>query len=137
MPISADFREYLADLLSGFGPARFKRAFGFDAIVADDVMLGMIIDGRIYLRTDAQSRGPYEAEGGKPFAFRKRNGEWIVTSYLSIPDRLLDEPDEFVTWVQRARAAALESPTAKKKRAKRAQAEVRPQSVRKNHRARR
>lgn len=119
MPISADFREYLADLLSGFGPVRFKRAFGFDAIMADGVMLGMIIDGRIYLRTDAQSRGTYEAEGGKPFAFRKRNGEWIVTSYLSIPDRLLDEPGEFVAWVRRAHAAALESPTAKKKRAKR------------------
>lgn len=129
MPISADFREYLADLLSSFGPVRFKRAFGLDAIVADDVMLGMVIDGRIYLRTDAESRGAYEAEGAKPFAFRKRTGEWIVTSYLSIPDRLLDEPDEFVAWVRRAHAAALESPTAKKRRAKRTRAETHSRSV--------
>lgn len=118
MPISTDFKIYLADLFSGFGPIGFKRAFGIDAIMADGVMLGLVIDGRIYLRTDAESRDAYEAEGGKPFAFRKHTGEWIVTSYLSIPDRLLDEPDELMEWARRAHKAALESPTAKKKRAK-------------------
>ena len=122
MPLSAEYRNYLAELFSCIGPIQIKRAFGLDALIADEVMFGLVIDERIYLRTDAESRAGYEREGGKPFAFDKRNGERVVTSCLTMPDRLYDEPDELREWAQHALAAALESPTAKKKRAKRMRA---------------
>ena len=122
MALSAEYRNYLAELFSCIGPIQIKRAFGLDALIADEVMFGLVLDERIYLRTDATSRAAYEREGGEPFAFDKRNGERVVTSYLTMPERLYDEPDELRTWARQALAAALESPTAKKKRAKRMRA---------------
>jgi DNA transformation protein len=121
MPLSPEYREYLADLFASIGPIKFRRAFGLDAIIAEGVMVGFLLDDTIHLRTDGETRPLYEAEGGKPFTFMKGD-ELIVTSYLSMPDRLYDDPDELAAWARRALAAALQSPTAQKKRAKQARA---------------
>ncbi len=88
-------------------------------------MFGLVIDEKIYLRTDADSRAAYVREGGVPFSFEKRTGERVVTSYVTIPERLYDEPDELALWARHALAAALDSPTARRKREKRARAPAR------------
>lgn len=128
MPLSVEYRTYLADLFSCIGPIRIRRAFGLDGLVADEVMFGLVVDERIYLRTDENSRRAYEREGGRPFTFRKHTGERIVTSYVAIPERLYDEPDELKIWARRALAAALESPAARKKRARRVRMDMRTPS---------
>jgi DNA transformation protein len=115
MALSAGFREYLFDVLSPLGKVQTRSFFGMDGIKVDGAMVGFVLDDKIYLRTDAQSRNSYTDEGGKPFTFDK-NGETIVTSYYTIPDRLYDDADELLTWVRTARAAALEAPSAKKRR---------------------
>ena len=117
MPLTPEYRGYLIDLFASIGPIGFKRAFGLDAIIAEGVMVGFLIDDRIHLRTDPQTRPLYEAEGGQPFTFMKGK-ELIVTSYLTMPERLYDDPDELALWARRALEAALLSPTAVKRRAK-------------------
>jgi len=121
MALTPEYRDYLRDLFAAIRPVTFKRAFGLDAIMAEDVMVGFLVDDRIHLRTDDETRPLYEAEGGTPFSFMK-GGELVVTSYLTMPDRLYDDPDELGVWARRALAAALQSPTAKRKRAKQATA---------------
>jgi DNA transformation protein len=115
MALSAGFRDYLFDVLSPLGKVQTRSFFGMDGIKVDGAMVGFVMDDKLYLRTDAQSRNSYADEGGKPFTFDK-NGETIVTSYYTIPDRLYDEGDELLSWVRTARAAALEAPSAKKRR---------------------
>jgi DNA transformation protein len=121
MALTPEYREYLTDLFAAIRPVSFKRAFGLDAIMAEGVMVGFLLDETIHLRTDEETRPLYEAEGGKPFSFMKGK-ELIVTSYLTMPDRLYDDPEELGQWARRALAAALQSPTARKKRAKQARA---------------
>jgi DNA transformation protein len=118
--LTAGYRDYLAALLSPVGKFSTKRVFGFDGIMADGVLLGFIIDERIYFRTDDATLGIYRDGGGKPFTFAKANGELIITSYYSLPEHLYDEPDELVRWARLAREAALQSPSARIREARRA-----------------
>jgi len=129
MPLTPEFRAFVSDLFACIGPVGFKRAFGLDAIIAEGVMVGFLLESRIHLRTDPETRPLYEAEGGQPFTFMKGK-ELIVTSYLTMPERLYDDPDELAIWARRALEAALQSPTAVKRRAKQAKAASRKGSKR-------
>lgn len=119
MTLTAGFKEYLAELLGPVGKFSTKRVFGLDGIMADGVLLGFVIDERIHFRTDEETVDDYREGGGKPYTFTKRGGEFIVTSYYSLPDHLYDEPDELVRWAKRARQAALMSPSARRRQADR------------------
>lgn len=142
MAISAGFRDYLFDVLAPLGKLETKRFFGLDGIKADGALIGFVLDERIYFRTDEESVGAYRAEASRPFSFTKGNGELIVTSYHSIPDRLYDEPEELVRWARRAGEAALKAPSAIRRRAARQRKQSRPsltrasRSARRGHRAR-
>ena len=133
MALSAGFREYLFDVLSPLGKVETRSFFGMAGIKVAGAMVGFVRDDRVYLRTDVESRDSYTAEGGKPFTF-EQNGETIVTSYYTIPDRLYDEADELLNWVRVARAAALEAPSAKKRRERNERKARKPQTPKKKRR---
>src|ERR1700743_2419167 len=103
------------DLFSEFGPIRLRRFFGGEGIYAGEPMIGMVFNGdTIYFKTDPETRKAFDAEGGKPFTFHKGK-ELVTTTWLSLPDRLYDEPDELARWARAALAVAEASPAAKKK----------------------
>jgi DNA transformation protein len=102
------------DLFSEFGPIRLRRFFGGEGIYAGETMIGMVFTDTIYFKTDPETRKGFDAEGCKPFTFRK-GGETVVTTWLSLPDRLYDEPEELARWARAALAVAQAAPTAKKK----------------------
>ncbi len=117
------------DLFSEFGPIRLRRFFGGEGIYAGDIMIGMVFNAdTIYFKTDSDTRKAFDAEGGKPFTFQK-GGETVVTTWLSLPDRLYDEPDELAQWARAALQVALASPAAKKK-ARKAASPARPRKKR-------
>lgn len=130
MALPSGLRDYLLDVLAPLGKIEFKRVFGLDGIKADGALLGFVIDERVHLRTDEESVDVYKKEGGKPFTFMKRGGEYIVTSYYAIPDRLMDDPEQLVDWASRAREAALKAPSAVKRRAaQERKANARPKGI--------
>jgi DNA transformation protein len=90
--------------------------FGSVSLRLNGVLLGIVIDDRIYVRTDSRTRAAYLAENSTPYEFDKRTGEHIVTSYYALPERLYDEPDELRRWLLEAYQAALVSPSALKRR---------------------
>jgi DNA transformation protein and related proteins len=102
-------RAYLLDLFAQYGPIRFRRMFGAEGLFAGDLMIGFADDDMIYLKTDDTTRPDFEAEGCKPFVYRKRSGEEIVMSYWRIPDRLYDDPEEFAQWARKATGVAQRS----------------------------
>lgn len=101
----ADLRRF-DDLFQSFGPIVVKRMFGGEGIFGGTVMIGLVMDEQIYLRTDDVSRPGYLAEKSRPFTFGK-GGKTVTTAYYSLPDRLLDEPEELVAWAQAAQRIAL------------------------------
>ncbi len=112
------------DLFAEFGPIALRRFFGGEGIYAGATMIGSIFRDVIYFKTDDETRGAFDAEKCKPFTFMKGK-ELVTTTWLAIPDRLYDDPEELARWARAALAVAAASPTAKK-RARKASKPARP-----------
>jgi DNA transformation protein len=80
-------------------------------------MFGLVIRDVLFLKADEATRSAFEAEGSAPFTYTARGRE-VRTSHWRVPERLLDEPDEFAEWARTAVAAARRAETAKSLKAK-------------------
>lgn len=114
MAVTTAFRNYVIDLFATFGEVKIKPMFGAAGIYFNDRMFGLIAAERIYLKANGETRPAFEAEGSKPFVFENKHGEKLAMSYLEVPGRLLDNPDELAGWARRAYEVAIASRAKKK-----------------------
>jgi DNA transformation protein len=106
MVASDAFAEFLREQLASLGRVTMRRMFGKTGVFCDGLMLGMVTDDTLYFRVDDHNRAAFkEAESFPPFNYEKK-GRTIDLSFWRAPERLLDEPDELVTWARAALAAA-------------------------------
>ena len=102
------------DLFHYFGSISVRRMFGGEGIYAGEQIIGLVVDDRLYLKTTDSNRADYLAEGCKPFTFR-RGKKITATSYYAVPERLLDDPEEFSIWARKAQSAAVAAKAPRKK----------------------
>jgi DNA transformation protein len=103
---SEGFAEFLRDQLSPLGRITLRRMFGKSGVFCDGVMLGMVTGDTLYFRVDEQNRTIFkEAEGAPPLNYAK-GGRLIDLAFWRAPERLLDEPDELLSWARVALEAA-------------------------------
>ncbi len=88
--LTADLKEQLAPL----GDVNVRKTFGELALYIDKCMTGLILDGELYLKTDAATVGDYE--GRKAFTY-EMNGKVVTTAFRQIPDSAYDDPAEMLT----------------------------------------
>lgn len=106
MVASADFAEFLREQLAPLGTVTVRRMFGKSGVFIDGVMLGMVTSNVFYLRVDESNKAFFaEAADSAPLNYAK-GGQLIDLSFWRLPDRLLDDPDEFVVWARQALGAA-------------------------------
>ena len=106
MVASDSFAEFLREQLAPLGRITMRRMFGKTGVFCDGVMFGMVTENTLYLRVDDENKETFkEAEAYPPLNYAK-GGSTIDLSFWRIPDRLFDEPEEFVAWARAALAAA-------------------------------
>jgi DNA transformation protein len=106
MVASDGFAECLREQLAPLGRVTMRRMFGKTGVFCDRLMFGMVTDDTLYFRVDDDNREAFkEAESFPPLNYDKK-GRTIDLSFWRAPERLLDEPDELVTWARAALAAA-------------------------------
>jgi DNA transformation protein len=106
MVASDSFAEFLREQLAPLGRLTMRRMFGKTGVFCDRLMFAMVTDDTLYFRVDDHNRAVFkEAESDPPLNYEKQ-GRTIDLSFWRAPERLLDEPDELVTWAQAALAAA-------------------------------
>src|ERR1700694_6234511 len=106
MVASDDFAEFPREQLAPLGQVTMRRMFGKTGVFCDGLMLGMVRDNTLYFRVDDDNRAAFrEARSFPPLDYEKK-GRTIDLSFWRAPERLLDEPDELVTWALAALAAA-------------------------------
>jgi DNA transformation protein len=105
--------EDIREMFAGFGPVSVRRMFGGAGVFVDGTIFALIVDGVIYLKTDAENAAMFEREGLEPFSYARRDGERAVMSYRRMPDRLYDDPDELAAWARAAHGAALRAAAGK------------------------
>jgi DNA transformation protein len=107
MPLTPGFKEFLADLFCSFGPVSIRTMFGGAGVYADGVIFAILVDDTLYFKADKASAPAFASEGKGPFTYRPKDRAPVAMSYWEVPDRLLDDPDEFAVWARRAHAVAL------------------------------
>jgi DNA transformation protein len=106
MVASDSFAEFLREQLAPLGRLTMRRMFGKTGVFCGGLMFGMVTEDTFYVRVDDHNREVFkEAASTPPLSYEKR-GRSIDLSFWRVPERLLDEPDELVTWARSALAAA-------------------------------
>src|SRR5579871_5211178 len=106
MVASDSFAEFLREQLAPLGPIALRRMFGKTGVFCEGVMLGLVLDNTLYFRVDAQNQAAFaEAAAFPPLNYAKQ-GAAIDLAFWRLPERLYDEPDDFVAWARLALAAA-------------------------------
>ncbi|MBM3569458.1 MAG: TfoX/Sxy family protein [Alphaproteobacteria bacterium] len=106
MVASDDFAEFLREQLAPIGDVVLRRMFGKTGVFCHGVMLGMVTDNTLYFRVDDGNRALFkEAAADPPLNYRKQ-GSTIDLAFWRVPERLFDQPEEFVAWAREALAAA-------------------------------
>ncbi len=103
------FKEFVIDQLAGFGAAA-RPMFGGYGLYKGDAFFGIIIKERLYFKTDATTRLPYEEQGMKPF---KASATQTLKNYMEVPPDILEDAEELKSWARTA--AALKKPVNKKR----------------------
>ncbi|HWY14962.1 MAG TPA: TfoX/Sxy family protein [Rhizomicrobium sp.] len=117
--MTPEFHVFITELFLAFGPVEGRRVFNFDGLYIEGTMFGLVANGRVFLKTDTESRKAFAAEDCGPLLYRARDGADVEMSYYEMPSRLYDEPEEASAWARRAYDVALKSPTALRKQRRR------------------
>ena len=101
-----EFAHYITDLMQSMGPVSAKPMFGGYGIFLNSLMFGLIADGELYLKVDAQTQADFTDKGLAAFSYNKK-GKLVNMSYFQAPEETLEDTEEMQHWANKAYAAAL------------------------------
>lgn len=99
MAVSAEFRDYVLELLEPLGRVQAKRMFGGVGLYLDGTIFAILTDETVFLKVDDQNRSAFEAEGMPPFNPFK-DDKRLIKSYSECPPRLLEDSDALCDWAR-------------------------------------
>lgn len=117
--------DWFRELLAPLGRITVRRMFGGAGLYADGLIVGLEVEGGLYLKIDDRTRAAFAEAGGSPFVYDGK-GKPIVMRYWTPPEEAMDSPEAMRPWallaLEAAQRAALARPVKKvaKKAAKKA-----------------
>lgn len=103
---------WFCELLAPLGRVAARRMFGGAGLYVDGLIVGLEIEGTLYLKTDDLNREHFAAAGGSPFVYAGK-GKAITVNYWTAPDEAMDSPEAMRPWARLALDASLRSAAAK------------------------
>lgn len=97
------FKDFVLDQLAGLGFVEARRMFGAYGIYADGRFFAILDGDRLYFKTTAATRGPYEACGMGPFQASEKQ---VLKNYYEVPGDVIDDRDRLQDWARGAVAIA-------------------------------
>jgi DNA transformation protein len=119
MANSSAFIDHVVELAGIAGRAEARPMFGGHGLYVDGLIVGLVVDDMLYLKSDDQTLEAFEARQLPAFEYAGRGGRRTVMSYHLAPDEVLDQPDAMREWLGLAREAALRTAAAKRARGQR------------------
>ena len=104
--------EHLRDLFEPLGPISARAMFGGFGLYFDGLIIGIIIDEVLYLKTDDRTCERFEQAGCEPCVYDMK-GKPLILSYWSLPEEAMDSPQAMRPWAQLAIEAAQRKADAK------------------------
>lgn len=97
------FVEFVCDQLEGFEIVTYKPMFGGYGIYCGDIFFAIVFDGRLYFKTDSESRTKYTSLECGPF---QPNAKQLLKSYYEVPVDILEDASRLVEWAEEAYVVA-------------------------------
>jgi DNA transformation protein len=116
LPNSAHFIAHVLELMHPAGHATARAMFGGHGVYIDGMIVGIVIDDVLFLKTDDATRGSFTARELPPFCYSKRGGEKSTMGYHRAPDEALESPDAMSEWLRPAVGVALRAARSRSKR---------------------
>lgn len=99
------FKEFVLDQLGALPQLRAKAMFGGCGLYQAGQFFGILMDGRLYFKTNDQTRPAYLERGMAPFTYEKARRTMTIR-YFEVPADVLENREELVAWANRAIEAA-------------------------------
>lgn len=101
----SEFAAYVVELLDSVGPVTARRMFGGHGVFLGGLMIGLIADDVLYLKTNEQTRAAFEERGLEAFVYLKK-GKEVRMSFHRVPDEAMEDSAQMATWATMAINAA-------------------------------
>jgi DNA transformation protein len=110
----AGLEDLIVELMEPLGGVSIRRMFGGRGVFKDGLMFALLSSrGVFYFKADEKTAPDFEREGCEQFSAVMKGRGPTAMPYWRAPERLFDEPDEFVKWARTAYAAARRTQSAK------------------------
>lgn len=94
------FKDFVLDQLGGLEDLRCRAMFGGFGIYQGEAFFAIVFKGRLYFKTNPDTRDRYVERGMKPF---RPSAKQSLTSYFEVPLDVIEDAAQLALW---ARAAA-------------------------------
>ena len=106
------FKEFVLDQLAELPGVRARAMFGAYGLYQGQNFFGILDEGRLFFKTDTQSKADYLARGMGPFTYESR-GRVVTMGFHEVPLDVLETAPELVAWARRAISLAAASKNAR------------------------
>lgn len=93
------FFNFVMDLLAELPDLRSRAMFGGHGLYQGEVFFGIVYKGRLYFKTNQDTRLKFEAEGMEPF---KPSNKQTLKNYYEVPPDLLEDGERLIEWAREA-----------------------------------
>ena len=93
------FLYFVLDQLAGMSNVSCRAMFGGFGLYRDELFFGIIHNGRLYFKTNENTRTVYIQQGMKPF---QPNRSQTLKNYYEVPPEIIDDPEYLVGWAKNA-----------------------------------
>ncbi len=107
MANSKAFIAHVLELGGRPGTLTARPMFGGHGIYTEGIIVGIVVEDTLYLKTDDVNREEFSALGLEPFVYQTKEGERHAMSYLRAPDDALEGAHALRPWLRSALGAAL------------------------------
>ena len=109
MANSRDYVAHVLELMRPAGAATARAMFGGHGVYVDGMIVAIVVDDVVFLKTDERTRPRFIAGGGEPFRYSTKRGAVQVTAYWQPPGEALESAEGMRAWLRLAIDAALRS----------------------------
>ncbi len=102
----SEFVDYLHEVFRPLGPVRIRPMFGGQGVYHRGLMIALVADETLYLKTDDVSAPQFDALDLKHFVYSK-NGKPVQMSYRLAPEDVFENELAAEEWGTRAYEAAV------------------------------
>ena len=109
----SEFVDFVLELLAPIGAVRARAMFGGFGIYRGNIFFAIIVDDKLYFKTDQVTHGEFIARELTPFTYMAR-GKPVTLQYHEVPPEVFEDPEAMQYWTRLAVGAAARANQQKK-----------------------